>query len=278
MTISTTTSVVTYAGNGVTTVFSFPFVGDNASTLEVLYTSPQGVISVLAPTAYTLTINPPAVGQLWGIGGVVTYPIIGSPPVPISTGSFITIQRIVPYEQTVTISNQGSFYPQAVEQALDLLELQIQQLVTDIEYTLQFPLTDPNPPNVLPSYIFRAGGYLAFDVNGQPYVAFGNTPPTPGGSATTRKVAVSGTNTVSMTSSDAFGGVSVYQSGTSATTVQLPSGGPYPVFDGSGNAGTYPLTVLPPAGLTINGQTSYILAFNYQSAVFFNDGTQVIVS
>lgn len=63
------------------------------------------------------------------------------------------------------------------------------------------------------------------------------------------------------------------------TTVQLPAGnGPYPVFDGSGNAGTYPITILPPAGKTINGLAQYILAFNYQSAVFYIDASSVLVA
>lgn len=128
MTISTTTSTITIAGNASTTVFSFPFVADSPSTMEVLYTDASGNTSTLSPSLYTLFINAPATGQLWGIGGTVTYPNTGSPPVPIAVGTFLTITRIVPLTQTVSISNQGAFYPQAVEQALDLLELQLQQV------------------------------------------------------------------------------------------------------------------------------------------------------
>lgn len=134
MTISTTTSSVTIGGNGSTLVFSFPFVADNPSTMEVYYTDASGITTLLSPSVYTLFINAPATGQLWGVGGTVTYPNTGSPPTPIPVGTFITISRDVPYTQTVSIANQGAFYPQVIEQGLDLLELQIQQI------------QDSNPP------------------------------------------------------------------------------------------------------------------------------------
>lgn len=278
MTIQTTTSSVTYQGNGSTLTFTFPFVGDSSSVLIVTYTDSVGAETVLNPSVYTLVLNAPAAGQLWGIGGSVTYPNTGSPPVPISAGTYISITRAVPYEQTVTISNQGPFYPQAVERALDLLEMQIQQWVTGLDYALRTPTTDPAPPNVLPGAAQRAGGYLAFDDSGQPIVLFGSIPPVPSTDAIVRRVLVTGTTTVNVLTSDAFGGVALYQSGTPVTTVQLPTdGGPYPVFDGSGNAGTYQITVLPPSGKLIAGQTAYYIAFNNQSSVFYWDGLQYLI-
>jgi len=125
MTVSTQTSQVTYFGNGSTTSWTFPFIGVAASDIEVSYTNLAGTTTILGPSQYTLTLNPAAVGSLWGIGGTVIYPISGS---AITTGTFLTIRRIVPFQQTTSISNQGAFYPQAIEQALDLLELQLQQI------------------------------------------------------------------------------------------------------------------------------------------------------
>lgn len=174
MTISTQTSVQTFSGNGATTTFSFSFVGGSVSDLEVLYTDSTGAISVLNPSVYTLVLNAPAVGQLWGIGGTVTYPTVGS---PIASGTLLTVQRIVPFEQTVTLSNQGPLYPQTMEQGLDLLELQIQQIETAQEYSIQAPTSDLLPPSVLPSASLRADKYLFFDNNGNPTVVSG-TPPT----------------------------------------------------------------------------------------------------
>lgn len=275
MTVSTTASVVTYLGNGVTTVFPFSFIGVNAADLEVLYTDSDGVTTTLGTSTYTLVITATASGALWGIGGTVTYPNIGS---AISTGTSLTIQRIVPYEQNISISNQGAFYPQAVEQALDLLELQIQQLVTELDYTIRVPTTDYTPPDVLPSAVDRANGYLTFDNNGQPTVT--TTVPTPSTItyAAPRRIVTTGTATNNILTSDSFGGVSVYQSSTPVTTLQLPVGyGPYPVFDGSLNSSTYPIRILPPAAKTIQGATDYYLTADGQSVTFYNDGTQILI-
>lgn len=125
MTISTTSAQTTLGGNGATTAFNFSFVAGAASNIQVTYTDTEGAQTVLSPSQYTLVLNPPAAGQIWGIGGTVTYPIVGS---PIANGTSLNISRIVPLTQTITISNQGDFYPQVVEQAMDLLELQIQQV------------------------------------------------------------------------------------------------------------------------------------------------------
>lgn len=266
MTISTTTSVVTYQGNNATTAWTFSFVGDNSSTISVYLTNSSGIIgSALPSNQYGIVINSVPVGGLWGIGGTVTYPLSGSPLAP---GNYISIVRNVPYTQNVSISNQGAFYPQAVEQALDILELQIQQINTESLYSVRAPIQDPLPLNTLPTYNLRANGYLSFDATGQPIISsIPSTTPLPGAFAIARKIATTGTSTINILPSDSFGGVSIYQSSTPVTTLQLPTGlfGPFPIIDGSGNAGSFPLTVLPPAGMTINGSSQYIMAFNYQS-------------
>lgn len=276
MTISTTSSKVTVQGNGATTAFNFSFVGDNVDYINVYYTNSTGTSSLLPDSAYSIVFNSIPVGGLWSIGGTVTYPLVGS---PIQAGTSLTIERAVPYTQTVSISNQGAFYPQAVEQALDILELQIQQLKTDYAYTLKFPLTDILPPNTLPGASIRANTYLTFDSNGQPTVSdIPNPPVEPVAYANPRRILTTGTATVNVLTSDSFGGVSIYQSSTPTTTVQLPTtGGPYPIFDGSLNAGTYPIIVLPPAGKTILGNPTYIIAFNGASSTFYIDTTQVLV-
>lgn len=176
MTINTTSSVITYSGNGSTTIWSFPFVADQASDLEVIYTDSSGNITTLNPSVYSVTINSVPTGGLWGIGGSVTYPLSGS---PIASGTTITINRIVPYTQDISINNQGAFYPAAVEQGLDVLELQIQQLETKQGYDLHFPVVDINPITVLPTAEERANGYLAFDSSGNPVVVTSNPPTIP---------------------------------------------------------------------------------------------------
>lgn len=106
---------------------------------------------------------------------------------------------------------------------------------------------------------------------------FPSSPSVTSGQAPPRVINTTGTVTLNILAADAFGGVSIYQTPACSTTVQLPSGsGPFPIFDGSLNCTAHPITVLPPAGLTINGATSDLIAFNGQSVTYYNDGTQIV--
>ncbi len=168
MTISTTSSIATFAGNGSTTDFDFEFVGDNADDIVIQYTDADGNITTLNPAVYDITLNTTPVGGLWGIGGTVSYPLVGS---AIASGTYLTVIREVPYTQDISIGNQGNFYPSAIEQGLDILELQIQQLEDILSHTIKTPLADVSPPADLPSAAVRANHYFAFDQNGDPVVA-----------------------------------------------------------------------------------------------------------
>lgn len=162
MTISTIASSTTLLGNGSTRVFNFSFIADAASDIQVTYTDTLGNQTLLNPSLYTLVISPPAAGEIWGIGGLVTYPLSG--PV-ITAGTSLTIERILPLTQNTSISNQGDFYPTVVEAALDTLEMQIQQVsartgqmrgtwVTGISYNTGDMVTDgANGTNTLNIYI-----------------------------------------------------------------------------------------------------------------------------
>ncbi len=125
MTISSTQSVAVLLGNGVTSVWDFSFVSDASNYIFVTYTNADGVATILQDSQYTLTINPPTTGQLWSNSFSIEYPLVGS---PIANGTSLTVQRILPLQQLTSLSNQGNFYPAAVEAALDTLEMQIQQV------------------------------------------------------------------------------------------------------------------------------------------------------
>lgn len=126
MAISTSNNSITALGNGVQTVFSFNFIAGAATNINVnLINTASGTSTLLSPSAYTVSINAPATGQLWGVGGTITYPISGS---PIATGFQLQISRILPLTQVTSLANQGDFLPNVIEQALDTLEMQIQQL------------------------------------------------------------------------------------------------------------------------------------------------------
>src|ERR1043166_7246712 len=78
-TINSSLSTVTALGNGSTTVFSFPFVGVAASDITVIFTDATGAQTTLSSSLYSLSLNAASPGQLWGVGGSVTYPLAGSP-------------------------------------------------------------------------------------------------------------------------------------------------------------------------------------------------------
>lgn len=125
MTISTTSNSTTALGNNVTTSFTFNFIYDSASVITVIYVDTNGVMTVIAPSLYTLFLNPPAANSIWGVGGNVEYPLTGA---PIADGTSLIILRTLPLLQLTSISNQGPFAPEVIEAALDTGTMQIQQV------------------------------------------------------------------------------------------------------------------------------------------------------
>lgn len=171
MTISTQSSSVTILGTGALNSFNFSFVVPDALSVSVIYTDSSGNQTTLNPSQYTLSINAPAPGQLWGAGGTVTYPLSGS---PIAAGTSITISRVLPLTQLDSISNQGNFYTQVTEEALDTLCMQIQQVSAQTDRSLQFPIVDGSYDSILPAAQVRANKYLAFDSLGNVTVTEGS--------------------------------------------------------------------------------------------------------
>lgn len=126
MTVSQQGSTSTFFGNGSTYTWSFPWIGFSASNINVYYVDTEGSQTLLIPTDYIIALNNAAPGQLWGIGGTITYPISGS---PLSIGTQLIIQRAVPFSQETNVANQTA-YPISVQTALDTLCFEIQQIAT----------------------------------------------------------------------------------------------------------------------------------------------------
>lgn len=162
MTISTSASAQIFLGNGSLTSFQFSFIAGSSSNIIVYFVDSDGSQTLLLPTQYTLTLNPAAPGALWGIGGTVVYPTAG--PAITNTQSLI-VDRVIPFTQNVSISNQGPFAPQVIEQALDTLCLEIQQVAartgqlrgtwaTDVQYNFGDVVQDgPNGTNTTNLYM-----------------------------------------------------------------------------------------------------------------------------
>jgi hypothetical protein len=122
MTVPTSASSVTLACNGVTTVFPFAFTIPGANSTDqsnvvvtlVDESVTPATTTVLSTSAWSVTgISTPLVPSA---GGAVTYPLTGSPGI---AGQYLTIQRVVPQTQSVSLPNQGGYFPKTIEGAFD---------------------------------------------------------------------------------------------------------------------------------------------------------------
>ena len=162
MTITSQTSSTTAIGNGVQTAFTYNFFVPGATTsdqtnFQVYVTDTSGNITTLTTSQYSV-VNSLSKSSP---GGTLTY----SPALTLNYS--ITISRVLPFTQLVTLANQGGFYPDVVDTALDNLEMQIQQVDGAVIRSIQAPTVDPTTINLtLPSAVSRAGQACGFDSSG----------------------------------------------------------------------------------------------------------------
>lgn len=154
MTISNTTRVAVFIGNGVTTVFPFTFPIYDAVDLEVrLYNRTDNTYVIIPDSQYSATgIGPNSVG------GAVTYNPGGN---PIPNTQLLALYRTVAYTQDTDIRNQDGFYPEVIERQLDKIVMQIQQLAEELDRALIFPpTTSVDPDDFIANAIFLGGMLL----------------------------------------------------------------------------------------------------------------------
>jgi hypothetical protein len=164
MTVSTTANSITFLGNGATTTFAFSFPVVAAADINVIYTDANGVITTLAPTAYSVVLNAAVPPNPTQAGGTVTYNPLG---VPIALGTKLTIQRALPYTQGTSLNNQGTLLQGAIEQALDYVTMLTQQVFALFSNVVVAPVSDPAGLSyTLPSVAKRANQTLGFDSGG----------------------------------------------------------------------------------------------------------------
>lgn len=166
MTVSSTTSRVSYAGNGVTTAFSFPHLFLANSDLVVTLV----VDSTGAETVQTITTNYTVTGAGNPAGGTVT--MIVAP----ASGETLVIERVMSLTQPVDYQSLDPFPAETHEQALDRLTLISQQINTSIERSLRLAVGDPTTTlGTLPNKAARANQFLAFNADGDPMASAGPT-------------------------------------------------------------------------------------------------------
>lgn len=169
MTIETTSIKAVALGNGATTVWPYTFlIPAEADLVLTLVDVASGNPTVISPVNYTVT------GIDSALGGTVTYPLSGS---PLTSASYIVIERALPLKQETDLLNQGAVYPQVIEDALDYLTMVTQQLQDQINRAIVFSVADTVETD-LPTATARANKFLGFNSNGDPVAVDGLTPGT----------------------------------------------------------------------------------------------------
>lgn len=149
MTVSTLTNQVTYTGNGSATSFAVPF-----KVLDVDHLVVQRLIAATGAVDHTYIGTNYSYSGIGNDSGTLT--LSGT---ALSSTYKLFIKRVVPYTQELDLVNAGGFYPETVEEQLDLTTMQIQQIATlseDIEErALMVPAGETAP--VLPVHPGDAG-------------------------------------------------------------------------------------------------------------------------
>lgn len=135
----------TYRGNGSTTVFPFTFLLNPEDVNNVVVTLTDENGTETSTTDFVLSLSDKN----------VLYPKSGTQPLP--NGWKITIQRQIPYTQTLNLISQGIFYAEDIEAQLDRQEMQIQQLAEIVERTVRVAISSDIDPAELIAKIFQTG-------------------------------------------------------------------------------------------------------------------------
>ncbi len=150
MAVSSENARISYALDGVTTVFPVPFVFLAKADVRVVKTSSAGVET--AVTSYTLT------GAGNPSGGTCTLSAAGA------SGETLTILRDMALTQPLDLKPNDPFPAESLETALDRQCYLTQQMQAQMDRTLRFPETEtPGAAAFLPSLAARKGKQAWFD-------------------------------------------------------------------------------------------------------------------
>ncbi|CEK06236.1 right-handed parallel beta-helix repeat-containing protein [Escherichia coli] len=142
MTVSTEVDHNEYTGNGVTTTFPYTFRIFKKSDLVVQVVDLNDNITVLTlDTDYTVT----------GAGGYVGGNVILA--TALANGYQISISRELPVTQETDLRNQGKFFAEVHEDALDKLTMLIQQVRSWFSLALRKPSFAANYYDAMDNYI-----------------------------------------------------------------------------------------------------------------------------
>ena len=158
MTVSSSTSFVSYAGNGSLTTFAYTFkTFQDSDLLVTLVNDASG-----AETTQTLITDYTVTGAGLAGGGNVTFTTAPA------SGTTVKIRRVLPVTQETDYVANDPFPAEAHEDALDKLTMLVQQEAANSDLAISFPEGDVGSGlnNIVPAAVDRADRLLAFDTEG----------------------------------------------------------------------------------------------------------------
>lgn len=161
MTVNSTSRSVVYIGNGSATTFAFPFPIIDKDHLVVQRRNAATGLVEETYGAGDLSIS--GVGEATG-----EVTIAGA---ALSSNYEILIYREVPIKQELDIVNAGGFYPQSVEDQLDMIVMGVQQVAERNSRSIALAVGET--AEELPAAAGRAGKFLGFTAGGDPTVLSG---------------------------------------------------------------------------------------------------------
>jgi hypothetical protein len=158
MTIASETSRSDYIGAGTTDTYDYTFRILSEEDLRVTTRDTAGSETTLAlNTDYTVT----------GVGGALGGTIVLTAGV-LATDYALAIVRDRAFLQETDIRNQGDFFPESIEDALDSIVMQVQTLSVSVDGAVRLPDTAASVSSLLP--IPSADTFLAWNSDGDSLV------------------------------------------------------------------------------------------------------------
>lgn len=160
MTISSETRTAgPFVGTGLVTIFPFAFKVFVDADLSITRTvTATGIATTLVLNSdYTVSLN---ADQNTNPGGTITLSSA------LAVGYTLVIGSEVDNLQPVEVTNLGGFLPAVINSALDRVTILIQQLLSKINLSIHFPISDLGKSTEIPNAVNRASKFLGFDSAG----------------------------------------------------------------------------------------------------------------
>ncbi len=149
MTVVSSGNTLTFAGDGVQTLFDFNFRIFREDDLCAVLRSSTGEERKLAQGSDFAIVS--GVGS--DSGGRISYPVSGS---PLAAGETITLYREIPYSQELELVDNDPFSASLLNEAFDRGVMRDQQLQEQVNRSLKYDISTPLEEQLSPQEFMRS--------------------------------------------------------------------------------------------------------------------------